>query len=337
MCAALLLSLPNRHTLLPEALGHALQTPGSHSRSCQQRSRSSRPPWCAAPARRSLRRSPWRAEGAAVCPQVVSIFAAVGVLFVPVGAVCLAEALSVRLHLICERRGLHLLIPTDSAPPLRRWWRWSSGMTTRARAARRRRCARPRCSRCALPRRLIERALRAGAPGCRGARGGEALGAARQAQGEGTVCQLTLTVPARMRAPVYLYYELDNFYQNHRRRVPHCPSLRTSVLRTGTVRACAQAGGRGDCQGSRAGMSGRARTRSCGAGTPRPARSRPATRSCFRAATLRWSSSHAGWLPGRFSMTPSRRARACCRALAPGRSAAWITVMAPVWCADDTL
>jgi len=243
MCAALLLSLPNRHTLLPEALGHALQTPGSHSRSCQQRSRSSRPPWCAAPARRSLRRSPWRAEGAAVCPQVVSIFAAVGVLFVPVGAVCLAEALSVRLHLICERRGLHLLIPTDSAPPLRRWWRWSSGMTTRARAARRRRCARPRCSRCALPRRLIERALRAGAPGCRGARGGEALGAARQAQGEGTVCQLTLTVPARMRAPVYLYYELDNFYQNHRRRVPHCPSLRTSVLRVGTVRACAQAGG----------------------------------------------------------------------------------------------
>jgi hypothetical protein len=48
---------------------------------------------------------------------VVSIFAAVGVLFVPVGAVCLAEALSVRLRLICVRRRLRLPPPTRSAPP----------------------------------------------------------------------------------------------------------------------------------------------------------------------------------------------------------------------------
>lgn len=36
--------------------------------------------------------------------------------------------------------------------------------------------------------------------------------------GAGTACQVTLRVPAAMRAPIYLYYELDNFYQNHRRR-----------------------------------------------------------------------------------------------------------------------
>ncbi|XP_074577869.1 ALA-interacting subunit 3-like [Curcuma longa] len=30
-------------------------------------------------------------------------------------------------------------------------------------------------------------------------------------------CLTTLTVPKNMKAPVYIYYELDNFYQNHRR------------------------------------------------------------------------------------------------------------------------
>ena len=39
-----------------------------------------------------------------------------------------------------------------------------------------------------------------------------------QALGAGTACQVTLRVPAAMRAPIYLYYELDNYYQNHRRR-----------------------------------------------------------------------------------------------------------------------
>ena len=40
-----------------------------------------------------------------------------------------------------------------------------------------------------------------------------------QTNGEGTTCAVTLTVPERMRAPVYVYYELTNFYQNHRRFV----------------------------------------------------------------------------------------------------------------------
>ena len=38
-----------------------------------------------------------------------------------------------------------------------------------------------------------------------------------QLNGEGTLCNVTLTAPRRMAAPVFLYYELDNFYQNHRR------------------------------------------------------------------------------------------------------------------------
>lgn len=37
--------------------------------------------------------------------------------------------------------------------------------------------------------------------------------------GAGTTCKLTITVPETMKAPVYVYYELDNFYQNHRRYV----------------------------------------------------------------------------------------------------------------------
>lgn len=37
--------------------------------------------------------------------------------------------------------------------------------------------------------------------------------------GTGTTCTVTLTVAEPMKAPVYIYYELDNFYQNHRRYV----------------------------------------------------------------------------------------------------------------------
>ncbi|XP_051125302.1 ALA-interacting subunit 1-like [Andrographis paniculata] len=33
------------------------------------------------------------------------------------------------------------------------------------------------------------------------------------------VCIRNLTVPKRMKAPIYVYYQLDNFYQNHRRYV----------------------------------------------------------------------------------------------------------------------
>ena len=33
------------------------------------------------------------------------------------------------------------------------------------------------------------------------------------------LCTLTLTVESDIQAPVYVYYQLDNFYQNHRRYV----------------------------------------------------------------------------------------------------------------------
>jgi hypothetical protein len=35
----------------------------------------------------------------------------------------------------------------------------------------------------------------------------------------GSQCNITLTIPAAMQAPVYFYYQLANFYQNHRRYV----------------------------------------------------------------------------------------------------------------------
>ncbi|KAK9906827.1 hypothetical protein WJX75_008713 [Coccomyxa subellipsoidea] len=38
-----------------------------------------------------------------------------------------------------------------------------------------------------------------------------------QTNGSGSACVVTVTVPRRMSAPVFMYYELDNFYQNHRR------------------------------------------------------------------------------------------------------------------------
>lgn len=36
---------------------------------------------------------------------------------------------------------------------------------------------------------------------------------------ENTTCSRTLTVPKRMKHPIFVYYQLDNFYQNHRRYV----------------------------------------------------------------------------------------------------------------------
>eukprot|EP01133_Synstelium_polycarpum_P006814 gene6814-7919_t len=35
----------------------------------------------------------------------------------------------------------------------------------------------------------------------------------------GNVCEITIPIEKTMKAPVYMYYELDNFYQNHRRYV----------------------------------------------------------------------------------------------------------------------
>jgi hypothetical protein len=37
--------------------------------------------------------------------------------------------------------------------------------------------------------------------------------------GVGTSCVVSLTIPKTMKAPVFVYYELKNFYQNHRRFV----------------------------------------------------------------------------------------------------------------------
>lgn len=37
--------------------------------------------------------------------------------------------------------------------------------------------------------------------------------------GAGTTCEVSFTAPEAMAAPVYVYYQLDNFYQNHRRYV----------------------------------------------------------------------------------------------------------------------
>lgn len=35
--------------------------------------------------------------------------------------------------------------------------------------------------------------------------------------GAGTTCTVSFTAPNDMAAPVYIYYQLSNFYQNHRR------------------------------------------------------------------------------------------------------------------------
>ena len=50
-----------------------------------------------------------------------------------------------------------------------------------------------------------------------------------QQNGLGTLCNVTLTAPRRMAAPVFVYYELDNFYQNHRRCVQHSPGAASKV------------------------------------------------------------------------------------------------------------
>ena len=44
-------------------------------------------------------------------------------------------------------------------------------------------------------------------------------------------CELTFTAPSAMAAPVFVYYELDNFYQNHRRYV----ASKSDVQLAGTI------------------------------------------------------------------------------------------------------
>jgi len=36
---------------------------------------------------------------------------------------------------------------------------------------------------------------------------------------DGKTCLVNLTITAKMEGPVFVYYQLDNFYQNHRRYV----------------------------------------------------------------------------------------------------------------------
>ena len=38
-----------------------------------------------------------------------------------------------------------------------------------------------------------------------------------QQGGNGSACSITLDIPKAMKAPIFIYYEMDNFFQNHRR------------------------------------------------------------------------------------------------------------------------
>jgi hypothetical protein len=57
------------------------------------------------------------------------------------------------------------------------------------------------------------------------------------------VCTLTFHTDADMNGPVYVYYELDNFYQNHRRYV----KSRSDLQLAGTIYTSASDSGISDC------------------------------------------------------------------------------------------
>lgn len=57
----------------------------------------------------------------------------------------------------------------------------------------------------------------------------------------GTTCSIAITAPSDMAPPVMLYYELSNFYQNHRRYV----KSKSEEQLTGTV--FTSTGGLADC------------------------------------------------------------------------------------------
>lgn len=63
-----------------------------------------------------------------------------------------------------------------------------------------------------------------------------------QLEGAGTLCNVTLTAPRRMKQPVYLYYELQNYYQNHRRYVPtsahSAVRIVTATTTSAQIKAC---------------------------------------------------------------------------------------------------
>ena len=45
----------------------------------------------------------------------------------------------------------------------------------------------------------------------------DSMASCLQTTGLGTSCNVTMTVPRHMKPPIYVYYQLNNFYQNHRR------------------------------------------------------------------------------------------------------------------------
>ncbi|KAJ1391377.1 ligand-effect modulator 3 family, partial [Ochromonadaceae sp. CCMP2298] len=51
-------------------------------------------------------------------------------------------------------------------------------------------------------------------------------------QNEGKVCTLTFTFEEDADGPLYVYYELDNFYQNHRRYVSSRSATQLAGMKT---------------------------------------------------------------------------------------------------------
>lgn len=49
-------------------------------------------------------------------------------------------------------------------------------------------------------------------------------------------CKITLKVDKHMKSPIYVYYQLDNFYQNHRRYIPLLFHLNHAFLLSVSIR-----------------------------------------------------------------------------------------------------
>ena len=52
-------------------------------------------------------------------------------------------------------------------------------------------------------------------------------------------CNITITVPATMKPPIYMYYKMSNYYQNHRRYVKSRSDMQlVSSLTCGQLKTC---------------------------------------------------------------------------------------------------